>query len=80
MRSTITSVAGSGAFDASKAQDAQDWLDDFSSEIDKTKPEDLRKKIGEFDQDLSDYLGKNELTTAGYDVLSARLNDLRGTL
>jgi serine/threonine-protein kinase len=80
MRSTITSVAGSGAFDASKAQEAHDWLDDFSSEIDKTKPEDLRKKIGEFDQDLNNYLGKNELTTAGYDLLSARLNDLRGTL
>jgi serine/threonine-protein kinase len=79
MRSAITSVAGSGAFEASKAKEAHSWLDDFSSELLKSKPEDLRKKIGEFDQDLSDYLGK-ELTTAGYDILSARLNDLRRTL
>lgn len=80
MRSAITSVAGSGAFEASKAKDAQSWLDDFSSELVKNQPEDLRKKIGEFDQDLTDYLDKGELTTAGYDILTAHLNALRGTL
>jgi hypothetical protein len=81
MRSAITAVAGSGAFsDASKAKEAHSWLDDFSSELVKSKPEDLRKKIGEFDQELSDYLAKEELTSAGYQVLTARLNDLRGTL
>jgi serine/threonine-protein kinase len=80
MRSAITSVAGTGAFDASKAKEAHSWLDDFTSELDKSQPEDLRKKIGEFDQDLSDYLGKQELTSAGYQILTARLNDLRGTL
>lgn len=55
-------------------------VDDFSSELIKNQPQDLTKKIGEFDQDLSDYRDKRELTTAGYDELSAHLNDLRGTL
>jgi serine/threonine-protein kinase len=80
LASAISSASGSGAFDPSKAQEAQSWVDDFSTELSKSKPEDLRKKIGELDQDLTDYLGKQELSSAGYDRLSARLQDLRDTL
>jgi hypothetical protein len=76
----ITSVAGSGAFDPSKAREAQGWVADFSTELSKDNPEDLRKKIGELDQDLTDYLGKQELDSAGYGILTARLQELRGTL
>jgi eukaryotic-like serine/threonine-protein kinase len=76
----ITSVAGSGAFDPSKAREAQSWVADFSTELSKDNPEDLRKKIGELDQDLTDYLGKQELDSAGYGILTARLEELRGTL
>jgi len=76
----ITSMAGSGAFDPSKAQEAQSWVADFSTELGKANPEDLRKKIGELDQDLTDYLGKQELDSAGYGILTARLQELRGTL
>jgi hypothetical protein len=73
-------VASSGALDASKVQEAQSWVDDFSKELDKSKPKDLRKKIGEFDERLTEYVDKQELDSSGYDLLTARLRDLRSTL
>jgi hypothetical protein len=80
LNTAISSVAGSGGFDPSKAKEARGWVDDFSKELAKSKPDDLRKKIGELDQDLVDYRDKRELDQAGYDLLSTRLRDLQGTL
>jgi hypothetical protein len=80
LRSAITSVAGSGALDPKQAQEAQGRLDDFSLELSKSKPEDLRKKVDDFDKDLTDYLRKGQLTSAGYGVLTGRVFDLRSTL
>jgi eukaryotic-like serine/threonine-protein kinase len=80
LNTAISSVAGSGGFDPSKAKEARSWVDDFSKELAKKKPEDLRKKIGELDQDLVDYRDKQELNQAGYDLLSTRLRDLQSTL
>lgn len=80
LSAAISSVTGSGGFDPSKAQEAQSWVDDFSKELTKSKPADLRKKIRELDQDLADYLDKQELSQAGYDLLSTRLRNLQSTL
>lgn len=80
LAAAITSVAGSGAFDPSKAQEAHSWVADFSTELSKDNPQDLRRKIGELDQDLTDYVDKQELDPAGYDLLAARLRELRDTL
>jgi serine/threonine-protein kinase len=76
----IASLADSGEFDPSKAQEAQDWLDDFSKELRKRQPKDLRKKIGELDQNLTEYVDNEEITPEGYDLLVASLRDLSGTL
>lgn len=75
----IASLADSGEFYASTAQEAQSWLDDFGQELGKRQPKNLRKEIDEFDQNLTEYVDE-ELTSAGYDLLVASLRDLRGVL
>lgn len=80
LHSAITAVADSGAFDPKQAQETQGRLDDLSRELSKSKPEELRKKVDEFNQHLTDYLNEGQLTPAGYGVLTDRIHDLRGTL
>jgi hypothetical protein len=58
LHSAITAVADSRAFDPEQAQEAQFWLGDFSLELSKSKPEDVRKKVDELNEDLTDYLNK----------------------
>jgi hypothetical protein len=80
LHSAITAVADSGALDPKQAQEAQGRLTDLSQELSKSKPEDLRRKVHEFSQHLTDYLNKGQLTSAGFGVLADRIHDLRAIL
>jgi FIMAH domain len=80
LRSAITALVDSGAFDPNRAQEAQGRLDDVSQELSKGRPEDFRKKVDEFSQHLTDYLNKGQLTSAGYGLLAERIRDLRAIL
>jgi len=80
LASAITSVADSGELDSKQAREAQRWVDDFNQELGKNNPQDLGSKIDELDGRLSDYRDQEKLSSAGYDLLKARLDDLRSTL
>lgn len=80
LASAITSVADSGELDGKQAKEAQRWVDDFNRELGKSDPQDLGNRVDELDGRLSDYRDQEQLSSAGYDLLKARLDDLRNTL